>query len=99
MFRTVIDSKNGKVWANHPLDQRMILVADVEEDADDYLKWSKMMGQIRNAPIKKVEAFVTSLEAHLKNIEKNVDNLLKKLRIAYCFNNYWTHIQNFIFVQ
>jgi hypothetical protein len=73
MFRTVIDSKNGKVWANHPLDQRMILVADIEEDANDYLKWNEMMGQIRRAPIKKVEAFVTSLEAHLKNIEKNVD--------------------------
>ena len=73
MFRTVIDSKNGKVWANHPLDQRMILVADVEEDADDYLNWSEMMGQMRNAPVKKVEVFVMALEAHIKNIEKNVD--------------------------
>jgi len=73
MFRTVIDSKNGKVWANHPLDQRMILVADVEEDADDYLKWSEMMGKIRNAPIKKIKTFVTALGTHLKNIEKNVD--------------------------
>ena len=73
MFRTVIDSKNGKVWANHPLDQRMILVADIEENADDYLNWSQMMGKIRTAPIEKVQAFVESLEAHLKNIEKNVD--------------------------
>ena len=73
MFRAVIDSKNGKVWASHPLDQRMVLVADVEEDADDYLNWSKMMGKIRTAPVEKVQAFTVALEAHLKNIEKNVD--------------------------
>jgi len=73
MFRTVIDSKNGKVWANHPLDQRMILVADIEQNADEYLNWSKMMGKIRTAPIEKVQLFVKSLEAHLENIEKNVD--------------------------
>ena len=73
MFRAVIDSKNGKVWASHPLDQRMVLVADVEEDADDYLNWSKMMGRIRTAPDEKVQAFTVALEAHLKNIKKNVD--------------------------
>jgi hypothetical protein len=32
-----------------------------------------MMGKIRTAPIEKVQLFVKSLEAHLENIEKNVD--------------------------
>jgi len=73
MFRTVVDTKRGRVWANHPLDQRMILVADIEEDADDYLRWSEIMGQIRKAPVEKVEAFAMALEANIKKIEKNVD--------------------------
>ena len=87
MFRTVIDSKNGKVWANHPLDQRMILVADIEENADDYLNWSQMMGKIRTAPIENGDVYwgwvkmITAInnaaesgnELALKKVEKMFD--------------------------
>ena len=55
MWRTVVDTKQGKVWANHPQDQHMMIVADVEEDADKYLKWNEMIAQIRTAPPEKVE--------------------------------------------
>ena len=42
MWRTVVDTKQGKVWANHPQDQHMMIVADVDEDADKYLKWNEI---------------------------------------------------------
>ena len=78
MFKAIVNSKQGKVWANHPLDQRMIEVADVEENADQYLMWAETLGQIRNAPPERVAKFANLLNKHItflskKKIENNVD--------------------------
>ena len=52
MWRTVVDTKQGKVWANLPTDSKMMLVADVEDNAADYLMWNKIIGSIREADAK-----------------------------------------------
>ena len=66
MFRTVIDSKRGKIWVNHPLDQRMIEVADVDENGDVYWGWVKMITAINNAA-------ESGNELALKKVEKMFD--------------------------
>jgi transketolase len=74
MWRTVVDTKQGKVWANHPQDQHMMIVADVEEDADKYLKWNEMIAQIRTAPPEKVEFFYNVM---VKKFEEMFDKKFK----------------------
>ena len=49
MWTSVVDTKQGKVWANLPTDSKMMLVADVEDNAADYLMWNKMIGSIRDS--------------------------------------------------
>ncbi len=55
MWTSVVDTKQGKVWANLPSDPKMMLVADVEEDADKYWMWNKIIRAIREADGKKLE--------------------------------------------
>jgi hypothetical protein len=55
MWTSVVDTKQGKVWANLPSDPKMMLVADVEEDADKYWMWNKIIRAIREADGKKFE--------------------------------------------
>ena len=74
MWRTVVDTKQGKVWANHPQDQHMMIVADIEEDADKYLKWNAMIAQIRNASPDKVEFFYNVM---VKKFEEMFDKKFK----------------------
>ena len=62
MWTSVVDTKQGKVWANLPSDPKMMLVADVEEDADKYWMWNKIIRAIREADGKKFE----------KTIDENV---------------------------
>tara|TARA_R100000808_G_C2153235_1_gene163289 strand:- start:779 stop:997 length:219 start_codon:yes stop_codon:yes gene_type:complete len=66
MFRAVVDTKQGKVWANHPFDQAMVEVADVNENAENYLVWTETLGQIRQAQPERVEKFYNLL---VKKIE------------------------------
>lgn len=71
MWRSVIDTKQGKVWANHPKDQRMMVVADVEEDANKYWMWNKLVRAIREADEINIEVFGKLIE---KNFKKTVDS-------------------------
>ena len=72
MWRSVIDTKQGKVWANHPKDQRMMVVADVEEDANKYWMWNKLVRAIREADEINIEVFGKLIE---KNFKKTVVTL------------------------
>ena len=46
-MRILVDTKKGKVWANTPVNEKMVEVADIEKDSSDYLAWNEMVGQIR----------------------------------------------------
>ena len=81
MWRTVVDTKQGKVWANLPTDPKMMLVADVEESAADYLMWNKLIGSIREADPSKVEVFGKLIE---KKFEKTIDENIKS---SYTINS------------
>ena len=62
MWRTVVDTKQGKVWANLPTDPKMMLVANIEHNADEYLMWNKLIGSIREADPNNVEVFAKLIE-------------------------------------
>jgi hypothetical protein len=81
MWRTVVDTKQGRVWANHPKDQRMIVVADVEEDAEQYFEWNKMISSIRDANPEKVRFIYNVM---VKNFEKMLD---KNVKPTYYINS------------
>ena len=74
MWRTVVDTKQGKVWANLPIDSKMMLVADVEDNAADYLMWNKIIGSIREADANKIEVFGKLIE---KKFEETIDENIK----------------------
>lgn len=63
MWTSVVDTKQGKVWANLPSDPKMMLVADVEEDADKYWMWNKIIRAIREADGKK---FKKTIDENIK---------------------------------
>ena len=74
MWTSVIDTKQGKVWANLPSDPNLMLVADVEEDADKYWEWNKIIRAIREADESKIEVFGKLIE---KKFEKTIDENIK----------------------
>ena len=74
MWRTVVDTKQGKVWANLPTDPKMMLVANIEHNADEYLMWNKLIGSIREADANNVEVFAKLIE---KKFQKTVDENVK----------------------
>jgi|TARA_R110000824_G_scaffold283650_1_gene472005 hypothetical protein len=74
MWRTIVDTKQGKVWANHPQDHTMMEVADVEQDAEKYLKWNQMISAVRKASPEKVVFFYGVMA---KNFEKMFDSSVK----------------------
>jgi hypothetical protein len=71
MWRTIVDTKQGKVWANHPQSQEMKLVADADENGDVYWGWVKMITTINKA-IENGHG-----EAVLKKVEKMFDSTIK----------------------
>ena len=71
MWRTIIDSKQGKIWANCPQDQEMKLVAEADENADVYWGWVKMITTI-NDQIEKGNG-----KTILKKVEKLFDSNIK----------------------
>jgi hypothetical protein len=74
MWTSVIDTKQGKVWANLPSDPNLMLVADVEEDADKYWEWNKIIRAIREADESKIEVFGKLIE---KKFEETIDENIK----------------------
>ena len=46
-MKILVDTKKGKVWANTPENEKMVEMADIEKDSNDYLAWNEMVGQIR----------------------------------------------------
>ena len=74
MWTSVIDTKQGKVWANLPSDPNLMLVADVEEDADKYWEWNKIIRAIREADANKIEVFGKLIE---KKFEETIDENIK----------------------
>jgi len=68
MWRAVVDTKRGKIWANIPTNPEMELVADVEEDAEKYLLWSRTIGQIRSADPDKIAVFGEAMEENFKKM-------------------------------
>ena len=62
MWTSVVDTKQGKVWANLPSDPKMMLVADVEEDADKYWEWNKIIRAIREMPEEQMEVYSKGIE-------------------------------------
>ena len=84
MWTSVVDTKQGKVWANLPSDPKMMLVADVEEDADKYWEWNKIIRGIRELDESKMEVYGKLIEkesakflADLKKFKKTIDENIK----------------------
>ncbi len=84
MWRTVVDTKQGKVWANLPTDPKMMLVANIEHNADEYLMWNKLIGSIREMPEEQMEVYSKGIEkvelkflADLKKFQKTIDENIK----------------------
>ena len=81
MWTSVVDTKQGKVWANLPSDPKMMLVADVEVNADEYLMWNELIGSIREADERNIGIFGKLIE---KKFEKTIDENIKS---SYTINS------------
>lgn len=57
-FTSVVDSKSGRVWINHPASNKMELVANAKEDADLYGKWAFVIAKIRNSSPQKLASIM-----------------------------------------
>jgi len=80
----VVDTKQGKVWANLPTDPKMMLVADVEEDADKYWEWNKIIHGIRETDESEMKVFAKLIEneslkflVDQKKFKKTIDENIK----------------------
>ena len=71
-MKILVDTKKGKVWANTPVDERMVEVADIEKDSNDYLAWNEMVGQIRANEDEDVLAIFEKIVA--EKFKKGVDS-------------------------
>ena len=71
-MKILVDTKKGKVWANTPVSEKMVEVADIEKDNYNYLAWNEMLGEIRaNDDSDVLSIFEKILEEKLK---KGVDS-------------------------
>ena len=71
-MKILVDTKKGKVWANTPVNEKMVEVADIEKDSDDYLAWNEMVGQIRANEDEDVLAIFEKIVA--EKFKKDVDS-------------------------
>ena len=71
MFKTIVDSKRGKVWVSDPIDGCLVEVADIEKDADTYLAWAETIGKFRNSTAPVVGKFAKLFQKKVKNLFDN----------------------------
>lgn len=51
VFKSVIDSKNGRIWINDPLKgEKLILVAEITKDRELYMEMLSYITKIRDNP-------------------------------------------------
>ena len=71
MWRTIVDTKQGKVWANIPPTNEMMVVADADINPEDYFQLNKIIKEIRDEhDEQRLKIFEKLME---KNFEKTVD--------------------------
>lgn len=51
VFKSVIDSKNGRIWINNPSKgEKLILVADITKDRELYMEMLSYITKLRDSP-------------------------------------------------
>ena len=69
-FISVVDSKNRKVWINHPLTNEMKLVANAGDNELHYERWEEVIQGIREASPERLNimmGIVQTLAYEIKN--------------------------------